>query len=238
MAIETPVLVTTAIAPPAGMPHLAMTDPARRILATRSALYFLAMQGVSKIVVADATSQTPVPAEEVRLFADMGVRLEQTAYAQDVDEVVRRGKGYGEGALIRHALDQSRILAEHDCFFKLSSKVVCRNLAQIGAMAAASGARSLFWRWADPGALFRPAVDGRFYLTSKAFAAQVLIPSYLASDDGVKAAEGYMYDNVTRNLRAATSVRPRLSGFCGGNDAMYFDEDLGFLDDNFPCWTD
>lgn len=238
MTIETPVLVTTALAPPAGIPNLAMTDSARRTLSTRSALYFLAMQGVSNIVVADATNQTPVPAEEARLFADMGVHLEQIAYAQDAAEVVRRGKGYGEGALIRHALDQSRLLAAHESFFKLSSKVVCRNLAQIGAMAAASGARSLFWRWADPGALFRPAVDARFYLTSKAFAAQVLVPSYLASDDGVKAAEGYMYDNVTRNLKAATALRPRLSGFCGGADALYFDEDLGFLDDSFPCWTD
>ena len=238
MAIETPVLVTTAVAPPANMPHLAMTDPARRMLATRSALYFLAMQGVSEIVVADATNQTPVPAEEARLFSDMGVRLEQIAFAQDTGVVIQRGKGYGEGALISHALEHSKILAAHDCFFKLSSKVMCRNLAQIAAVAAASGARSLFWRWADPGALFRPAVDARFYLTSKAFAAQVLVPSYLASNDSVKAAEGYMYVNIGRNLKAATSPRPRLTGFCGGADALYFDEDLGFLDDNFPCWTD
>jgi hypothetical protein len=236
--MDTPVLVTTAVAPPAGIPHLAMTNPARRLLATRSALYYLAMQGVTEIVVADATNQTPIPPEEARLFADMGVRLEQIAYAQDVEEVVRRGKGYGEGALMRHALDQSQILAAHDRFFKLSSKVVCRNLPQIGQMAGEMGARNLFWRWADPGALFRPAIDARFYLTAKEFALQVLVPSYLASDDGVKAAEGYMYDNIARNLRAATSLRPRISGFCGGADAPYFDEDLGFLDDRFPCWTD
>jgi hypothetical protein len=44
------------------------------------------------------------------------------------DLVLRRGKGFGEGEIIRHALTHSRLLRVSDSFYKITGKLYCPGL--------------------------------------------------------------------------------------------------------------
>ena len=92
------VLITTATKPPEGVYILEMTNVSKRIITAKAAVFFWSALGVKKIVIADATGQTLLDDSEVLMLNQMGVELEQVHYLQDNDLVIKKGKGYGEGA--------------------------------------------------------------------------------------------------------------------------------------------
>jgi hypothetical protein len=75
-----------------------MTNVSKRIITAKAAVFFWSALGVKKIVIADATGQTLLDDSEVLMLNQMGVELEQVHYLQDNDLVIKKGKGYGEGA--------------------------------------------------------------------------------------------------------------------------------------------
>jgi hypothetical protein len=95
---------------------------------------------------------------------------------------------------------------------------------------------NIFWRYFDEGDGRKPWADLRFFYTNTSFAKNFLIPAYLNSDDVSAAAEYYCYLLFQEKLATAKAYRPLLSGFAGGTNKQYFDEGLGFLDTNYPCW--
>ena len=125
------VLITTATNPPEGVFVLEMTNVATRKITAKAGVFFWAASGVSKIVIADATGQTLLDQSEVLALKQMGVEVEQIHYLQDNDSVLSKGKGYGEGALIKFAIQNSALLKRADSFFKCTGKVYCRNFPEI-----------------------------------------------------------------------------------------------------------
>jgi hypothetical protein len=236
LAIETPLLITTAIHPPDGMPYLNMKAAAPRLAGARYSALYAAVQGVRKIVIADATNCTPLAASDVSLLEEMGCEVEQICYAQEASVAKDKGKGYAEGRLIGFALDESAIIKRTGKFYKLTSKLICRNFDAVDSIVTTNDLRALFWGDVKDGSVHRRRIDARFYLTDPAFAREVLLPAYLTADDRVKAAETAIYESAQQTLASGVAPRPLLTGFSGGTGELYFDESLGFLDRNFPCW--
>lgn len=236
MAIETPVLFTTAIAPPPGVPLLKLTDAGLRLVATRAAILFAATQGVRRMVVADATGAHPLNDIDVQQLEALGTQVEQIAYQQNEDLLRRRGKGFAEGLLIAHALEHSRMLQECGSFYKLTGKLICRNLPQLDAMIRGANVGLMFWQ--SPGReLFAPRwTELRFFLSTFEFAAQDLVPAYMKVDEPLSFAESCVYEDVTAKLQPDAAWRPQISGLAGGTGGFYFDESMGVFDREFPCW--
>jgi hypothetical protein len=235
--MKSTVLITTAIAPPVGMPYLKITNVATRHLTTKAAIYFWAAQGVEKIVVADATGKTPLNGEELEMLEKMDVQVEQLAYFQNDALIKSKGKGYGEGELIKFALANSNFLQGAEGFFKCTGKVYCRNFKAIFQLIEGNHIQHMFWRWLEPGDFLRTWADVRFFYSTKEFCEKHLIPAYLSSDDNAEATEFSVFSMLQQVLPAATALRPLLSGFCGGSGEQYFDASLGILDTTHPCWA-
>lgn len=229
-----PVLITTALSPPSGVPHLKMGDGARRLVATRCAVFFWASQKVERIVIADATGARCLPDEDVALLAAMGCTVEQVAYQQDDDLVRQKGKGHAEGQLIAFALSQSRLLAGTAGFWKCTGKVFCRNYPEIAALAARNSIEHLFWMGSFSGAELS-TLDVRFFLTTPTFFHQVVLPGYARADDHNHMAEAAVTQALSAHLSSGSFLRPRLTGFSGGFDERYPDVSLGDLEYRFPC---
>ena len=234
--MKSTVLITTAIAPPAGMPYLKITNVATRQLTTKAGIFFWAAQGIQRIVVADATGKTALNEEDVASLRQMNVEVEQVSYLQEDAVITRKGKGYGEGKLIEFALRNSVFLREADHFFKCTGKVYCRNFRSIVQLIEKNNIEQLFWRWMEPEPYFKNWADVRFFYSTKEFCEQRLIPAYLQSDDHVQAVESLCFNMLEKALGAALVIRPLLSGFCGGTGEQYFDSSLGALDTYYPCW--
>lgn len=230
------VLITTATCPPEGMPFLAMTNVATRMITAKAAVYFWAASEIEKIVIADATGTTLLNNDELSLLKQMNVDVEQISYNQNKETIIQKGKGYGEGELIDFALSESVLLKRETNFFKCTGKVYCRNFTKIQQLVKEQHVSNIFWRYFDEGDGRKPWADMRFFYAEKSFAKDHLIPAYLRSDDATAAAEYYCFLLFQEKLASAKAFRPLLSGFAGGTNKRYFDEGLGFLDANFPCW--
>ena len=233
-----PLLITTAVSPPSGTPDLRMTDPFRRKFMTRAAISFWATKGITRMVVADATDEIVLREADVSDLENMGVEVEQLRYQQDAQEIIKRGKGYGEGMLISHAIENSRILQEAGCFYKSTGKTFVRNFREMDKLVNDHKIDTIFWRYSEAGELSRNWVDCRFFFTSMEFARSHLVPAYLRADDrNGGTCEFQILNEMSRVGVGAKAPRPLVHGHAGGPDAEYFDGSLGYLDGNFPCWV-
>ena len=227
------VLITTATKPPEGVFVLGMTNVAKRIITAKAAVFFWSALGVKKIVIADASGQTLLDDSEVLMLNQMDVEIEQIHYLQDNDLVVRKGKGYGEGALIKFALQNSKFLQSANNFFKCTGKVYCRNFLEIFNMIQQNNIQNIFWR-----DVFDNSMDTRFFYASKDFSQKFLIPAYENIDDRNNImSEHCVLKMAHEHLTQGGSIRPMLSGFSGSLNQPYFDSSMGFLDQNLPCWV-
>jgi hypothetical protein len=123
--VGTTVLITTANKPPKDIPYLQMTNEAMRYITAKASVFFWAALGIEKIVIADATGGFLLDSEETLLLKQMGVDVEQISYCQNEDLIKQKGKGYGEGMLIKFALENSTFLRSENNFFKCTGKVYC-----------------------------------------------------------------------------------------------------------------
>lgn len=236
--IPVTVLITTANNPPEGVPNLEMTDPVMRAIAAKAALYFWVAQGVEQIVLADATETNLLTAHEEAEIDRSETRIEQISYKQDSEYVSRKGKGYAEGKLIEYAINNSELLAREEHFFKCTGKVYVRNFPAIAGAIRVNNISNLFWRYIGDGTWAHLIADCRFYYTSKSFAKAHLLPAYLESNDSSGVfCEDRVQEAVDRNMKAARSVRPLITGYAGVTGEPYFDSSLGSLDYDFPCWV-
>lgn len=232
------VLITTANNPPVGMPFLQMTDSVMRTIAAKAAVYFWVSQGIEQIVLADATGTNLLTEHEEAQIDNSETRIEQINYKQSSEDVIKKGKGYGEAKLIEYALNNSELLARAEHFFKCTGKLYVRNFPAIAGGIKANNISNLFWRYVGDGSFMQPWVDCRFYYTSKTFARSHLLPAYLESDDQVHSVcEYHIHEAVERNMKAGRSPRPLITGYAGATGEPYFDSSLGSLDNSFPCWV-
>jgi hypothetical protein len=237
--VQPPILITTAAKPPKEIPFLRMTNVATRAVAAKAAIFFWMVQGAKQIVIADATGTTLLNPDDLSMVREMGVQVEQVSYLQDNALVTQRGKGYGEGQLIKYALDHSSILREQESFFKCTGKVFCRNFPTILEIVKRRNLSSIFWRFLDDRIDHPPHADGRFFYVSRRFAEAVLIPAYLNANDSENLpAEHFIFLALSNTLTSARAPRPLLSGFAGGSGQQYFDLSLGYFDLVLPCWLE
>jgi hypothetical protein len=234
--MDIPLLITSAIQPPPNVRFLRMTNPVRRKLITKAALFFWVAKGIKQVVVADATSSKVLSEEDVAELTELGVAVEQISYAQDTTGLLQKGKGYAEGRLLEFALANSRLLAGATHFYKSTSKTFVRNFAEIHNMIANNPIDIMFWKHVELRDLARHWADSRFYFTSQAFARNHLLPAYLRSDDQVAACEAYLWEALNKNAETGLAVRPFVHGIEGHSDKDYFDQPLGVLDANWQCW--
>ncbi len=226
------VLITTATNPPDGVFVLKMTNTAKRKVTAKAATLFWAASGVDKIVIADATGQTLLNDDEVSMLNLMNIEVEQINYHQDNNLIIKFGKGYGEGSLIKFAIENSKLLKNQNNFFKCTGKVFCRNYIEILNLINQNKLQNIFWK-----DIFDNKVDTRFFYVSKEFCINFIIPTYQNIDDRREMnSENLLLSLVSEKLTSATSVRPLLSGFAGGTDQPWFDKGMGYLDQNLLCW--
>jgi hypothetical protein len=130
--MKTPVpLLITATLDSGKTPYVALSSTSARIEAHMEGLLAWCREPwVGSIVLAKNCS-TKIRSEVlIQAAASHGKNLEfvQTASSP---RTIRQGKGYGEGDMIRQALEQSALLREADDFIKVTGKLFCRDTRQL-----------------------------------------------------------------------------------------------------------
>ncbi|KFI27090.1 hypothetical protein CG51_11205 [Haematobacter missouriensis] len=208
-----PILLTSAIHVSA--PLTALTDTALRLdahLASLSA--WSRTRGVREIVICDGSGFDLDPHIDPIRKENPNVVIEVLSFQNDRATVARRGKGYGEGEIVAHALKESRLLRDRPAFGKCTGKLWLENF---GACLKGWNGRAGFNLW---GRSRIDSIDTRFYLVARSFFENHLQDRYRNVDDPA----GYYLEHSYRDGLSGLSPRsyvmwpaPRLQGLSGSS---------------------
>jgi len=169
---EIPVLLTSSVVAHDASVRLRDTDERLR-LAMESVAEWLKIEPRQPLVLCDGSSYNFT--DRVRV-AFPQARIECLHYENPHELVHWHGRGYGEGEIVRYAINHSRFIAEANCFVKCSSKLWVRNFHE--CMQWWNGVflcKGIFLEAFSPVKKTKlHHIDTRFYVASKSFMSFIL----------------------------------------------------------------
>ena len=176
----------------------------------------------SQFVICDGSDFDFSPLLKVR-FPDLNI--ECIHFMNDEVLIKKHGKGYGEGEIIRHALEHSHFLKESDWFIKCTAKLWVDNF--ISCLRQWNGSflcKAYFSNVFSFKMTNLEYIDTRFYMVSKDFYRQNFSGLYdnLGVDDGSSIEAEFLKVAQEKRLKNFIfSVSPIISGVGGGSGKYY-----------------
>jgi hypothetical protein len=128
----TTLVVTSAVHPPAGVPFLTITDGAERLFQTYCALIrWIRDTPIQSVILCDGTADAHEFASISNFANHYGKQIEVLIFSANVEETLKRGKGYGEGQIMRHVIEHSRLLPNDGPFYKITARLFVENFDQL-----------------------------------------------------------------------------------------------------------
>ena len=115
------------------VPSTAIVDVNERLLQYLSSINYAIFNynTISEIVFCENTNYVYDYSSLIEKAAINGKKLEIISFLGDYSTIQQKGKGYGEGEIIKYALYKSEILECCNTFFKLTGRLIVRNLDKI-----------------------------------------------------------------------------------------------------------
>jgi hypothetical protein len=155
--------------------------------------------------------------QQLNESGDTDITFETLCFHNDAPLVMQRGKGYGEGQIVQHALTHSRFLAEADSFAKCTAKLWVTNAA--ACLRHYNGTAAINLHGFIP-----TCVDTRFYICSKAFYASYLSGCHLSVDEARgQYLEHSFFESIrgTRIYRNTIFPTPTIVGVSGTTGSLH-----------------
>ena len=152
-----------------------------------------------------------------------GKKLEIVSFNGDYLNIQKKGKGYGEGEIIRYALNNSEILLKCDFFYKLTGRLIVKNMDKI-----------VFTTNSDNSFIYHPKtiykipkdhIETFFYKVNKKLYLEHLADAYEQVEESIfQYLEHIFYKRLSSHGIRSFRYAPLLSGFSGTSGESY---DLG-----------
>lgn len=213
-----PLLITSAVDTNAG--RTLLRDPVQRLQKTLDGIaHWRQCPAISHVVVCDGSGfdlSGHVPGVD---DAQLGAPCEFLHFTNSQDQVRARGKGYGEGEIVRHALEHSQTLRDSSRFAKCTGKLWVSNGGLCIRLNA--GRRIAF----DYGGVFKAVyLDTRFYIADTAFFRRHLLDAYRTVDED----QGYNMEHAYRDALQCFKLSeitmlpsPRVKGTSGSMNVEF-----------------
>lgn len=137
----------------------------RTELALDSVREWLRVAPGARLVLCDGSGHDFTPEVQAQF---PGAAIECLAFQNDISGVQRQGRGFGEGEIVRHAVEHSRFIAQDRAFAKCTSKLWVENYTEF--MAYWNGHLLFKAVFDDVFSPWRPTrlayIDTRFYVVS------------------------------------------------------------------------
>lgn len=223
---EIPILLTSSVVAHDTRVRLKDTDERIR-LAMESVAEWLRIDPRQPIVLCDGSS-FDFSAMVQREFPT--ARIECLPFENNQDLVQRQGRGYGEGEIVRYAINHSLLINQADCFAKCSSKLWVQNFHSCAS--AWQGGLLLQGVFLNVFVPFRCTtlsyIDTRFYIANRPLYRQYFENAHLRIDKRKQ----YGLENAFLDIfleagltDALTPVAPVICGV-GGAIAKYYKNSL------------
>jgi hypothetical protein len=149
-----------------------------------------------------------------------GKTLEILTFSGDYEKIQQKGKGYGEGEIIKYALENSKILAQSDCFYKLTGRLMVENMGKIIRSTKSENAFVFSSLFEKKERCFYAKTA--FYKVSTEFYKQNLLNAYLEVDDTQhRYLEHVFYEKLLKFPIKSFIAYPNLAGISGTSGTSY-----------------
>jgi len=149
-----------------------------------------------------------------------GKNLEIISFIGDYSRIAQKGKGFGEGEIIKYALNTSKILVECSTFFKLTGRLIVKNMDQI--VATTRSENSFIYH---PKTIYRMPVDHIetfFYKVDKSIYTENLMDAYEEVDEPrYRYLEHIFYERLFNFNFQSFKLAPQISGISGTSGESY-----------------
>jgi hypothetical protein len=165
-------------------------------------------------------------------------RIECLVFENDQIMVEKFGRGYGEGEIIRYAIQHSKFIAKADCFTKCSSKLWVKNYSKcIERWNNRALFKGVFFHSFSP---FRPTelsyIDTRFYIVNTSFYHQYFenAHKHIGQKFGHGLEDSFL-DVFTKEkiCQSLIDVAPVICGVGGGIGTHYKNSTIRILKEKF-----
>ncbi len=188
----------------------------RTTLYVNSILNWVSQTSIQKIVFCENTHSIPIELKKSLSYIGFVLNkdIELLTFQGDELSIKKYGKGYGEGEIIKYALENSSLLKNSVAFFKLTGKFFIKNFDKIKISTQNKNCFLL------QSTKFRnnKQIDTRFYYVNKEFYMQYLLDSYkLVNESEYIYLEHVLYSELLKHKHEISSFihYPKLEGFSG-----------------------
>ncbi|MDR7305272.1 hypothetical protein [Rhodoferax saidenbachensis] len=155
-----------------------------------------------------------------------GHDIECLNFQNDIAAVQKRGRGYGEGEIVRHAIEHSKLIQSAGCFAKCTSKLWVENFEECllqwnGDLLLKAVFDNVFTPWKPTTLAY---IDTRFYMASLGTYQRLFLHAHHA----VHAQQGHSLEECFRDIflkeqppTCLMSPPPVISGVGGGTGVYY-----------------
>lgn len=149
-----------------------------------------------------------------------GKDFEYLTFQGDYDKIQKLGKGYGEGEIIKYALDFSRLLRTESTFYKLTGRIVVKNMDQVVKTTIYKNA--FIFKQKDITNKPFDYIETYFYKAETDLYIQYLLNSYkFCNDYYTQYLEHVFYKNLCGLPLRCFNIQPIFSGKLGTSGELY-----------------
>ncbi len=200
-----------------------LTDPADRINYTIESIEkWLNIAPSIRLVVCDSSGFDFSPLVKEK-FPD--AEIECLFFVADKDLVKYHGKGYGEGEIIRHALQHSAFLEQADFFAKCTAKLWVENFKEcLDEWNGYFLCKATFTKVFSIKKTRFDHIDTRFYLASKDFYLKYLVTAHvnLGGTTGMSIEDSFRDIVLLNKMKGVIFNTPPVIGGVGGATGKYY----------------
>ena len=231
-------IMTTAVN--SSDPCLTIRNSGERVFQLHCSLVsWITSSRVDNIILCDNSAPDNDYAGIAALAQSYGKKFEALSFRGDSARVVTHGKGFGEGEIIRHALENSSLIKESGSFYKVTGRVFIENFDAICALEAGHEVvfdlsilpvKKIAWKLlaALPGAGTLLTNNGFgfvktiFYKCSVAYYRRHLLHCHGEVDSRKHfLLENRMFLPIIRHGYRPFAIQPDYVGYCAGTGELY-----------------
>lgn len=217
-----PILLTSSVV--AHDKGVRLHDPGERArLAMESILRWRAIAPMNPLVLCDGSGYDFEPTVSTLLGSSP---VECLHFHNDVDRIRLHGRGYGEGEIVRHAIEHSKLIQSAGCFAKCTSKLWVDNFNKcIRQWNGDLLLKGVFNNTFSPRKATKLAyIDTRFYVVSVDTYRRFFVHSHhtIRSEDGYGLEESFRDSFLDNNLKGCLMCPPPVICGVGGGTGVYY----------------
>jgi hypothetical protein len=184
----------------------------RRAQYIAACYWWMCTNEVDKFIVCENTNDKLLGLELNHMAENNRVEFEYITFLGNTGNISRYGKGYGEGEIIKYALENSLMIKTSQGFYKISGRLTVENFHKINRKVKCN---LNYFKLMSTRLNENLQVDTRFFYVQRDFYIRFLLNSYLMVDDRKNCYIEHAFYKILKYCGNTTSFPsfPQIKGF-------------------------